>query len=485
MRRVVRVIITGVCLLVGVAVELAAQTQIDLDKIDRFIKFKHNQTSIPGIAVAIVHQGEVVFKRGYGTSSDGSQITGDTPFAIASLSKSFTAMAVMQLVEAGSIKLDSSATHYLPSLRLKDSRFRKISVRHLLHQTSGMSDRLFPEMEFGEQPSTLSEAIARFETVELADAPGEKYHYHNPNYQVLAMLVEAVSKEKFTDYLQRHIFQPLRMNNTSSVSQTERFYDDQAAGVPLGHAFMFAQPIKMKELSWFVEGAAGMISTANDMAHWLSLQLNDGAFRNTRLLSKDGIRIMHEPPTGVSSQYGMGWITGKNTIYHAGILWTYQAEQIVMKDEGFGIVILFNSGLNAFVDYSSFGQGISAILRGQTPDDSDLSKLYVVIIGCFIIITIFMGVRRILRSKEWVDRHKGDSRWKLSFLFLVRLFPLGIFICIPYLFYLLDRVLSWERIFWMMPEVILWLGLAALFSLIIVTLRFIKIYSRMFREALK
>jgi CubicO group peptidase (beta-lactamase class C family) len=339
----------------------------------------------------------------------------------------------MQLVESGKINLDSAITHYISSFKLNDPRASKITVRQVLHQTSGLSDHVFPEMKFGQQPATLENAIARLKTVKLASDPGQKFHYHNPNYQILALLVQVVSKENFSDYLQNHIFKPLRMQHTVNVSNTQDFYKKNEGDFSKGHIFLFNQPVKMTKLDWFVDGPAGMVSTVNDMANWLMLQLNTGNFEGTQLLSSNGIQVMHSPPPGVQSSYGIGWIAnGPNNLYHSGILWTYQAEQILVTNKDYGIVVLFNSGLNAFQDYHSFVQGISGILNNQNPEVSFFSiGFYNILIGIFILITIILGIRSLFRLGKWKEKYKKRPQWQSWLRLIVRLLPLALLIAIP------------------------------------------------------
>ena len=119
---------------------------VDTAAITRFLTDHLRRTRVPGAAIAIVSGGRIVHLGGYGRSADGSPVSGETPMRIASLSKSFTALAVMQLVRAGRIRLDAPVRTYLPSFAIDDSRGPAITVRHLLHQTSGLTDATFPEM---------------------------------------------------------------------------------------------------------------------------------------------------------------------------------------------------------------------------------------------------------------------------------------------------------------------------------------------------
>ncbi|MDB5120062.1 MAG: hypothetical protein JWN56_1280 [Sphingobacteriales bacterium] len=466
-------IITIVIFIVGAILSVPSNTVLAqhksfLNKVDQYLQSKFRKSNIPGFAVAIVNHNKVIFSKGYGKTGDQQPITGNTPFAIASLSKAFTALAVLQLADSGKLNLDSDIGYYLPSFPLKTT---KITVRQLLNQTSGLSDKVFPEMEFKIQPYDLEASIQRLSNVRLTNKPGDKFNYHNTNYQILAKLVEVISAEEFSNYLHKHVLMPLQMNHTFSYAHTKDFY----AGKDLseGHAFVLGYPLRIKELDWFVEGSAGMVSSVNDMAQWLMVNLNNGNYNGNQLLSRTGINAMRTPPDHRSS-YGMGWITDRSgNLNHSGILWTYQSEQLLMTKQGYGIVILFNGGLNAFQDYNSFVRGISTILNNQTPESLVLPTIFYEALVCVsIIISLFYGIRRLNRLKAWHEKFCKVSIFRLYFKLLLRLFPITILLFIPYLFTALSgRVLSWERIFWTMPSIVIWLGTVSIMNLFIVLTR--------------
>ncbi|OZB94418.1 serine hydrolase domain-containing protein [Paenibacillus sp. XY044] len=433
------------------------------DQIDRFIETRMHQNRIPGLSVAIVHDSEVVYAKGYGQTGGGAAVTPDTPFPVASLSKSITALAVMQLVEAGKIRLDDKAADILPSFVMEDPRGKEITVRQLLNQTSGLADNVFPEMAFSTQPASLGESIARLKKVKLASDPGQAFHYHNTNYQLLALIVETVSKEHFPDYLQEHIFAPLHMDRSTDAALTGSFKEP-------GHMLLYGQPIAFKEPDWFVEGAAGNVSTANDMARWLMLQLGEGTNGGAHLLSPEGIATMRKVPAGVDSRYGMGWTVDGARVSHNGILWTYQADQLLMPESGYGIVILFGSGLNALVNYGAFASGIADILNGEEPPKSAISVGMIEAgIALVTLLTILLWVRGFFfRWERWQQKARKRRIWLTSLRMLVTLIPLALFISLPQILTFVGggRVLKWEQIFLLMPSIVIWLALLSAFGAI-------------------
>ena len=167
--------------------------------IDRFVAQALHADRVPGAALAIVHGDSIVHLRGFGLASDGRAITGDTPFVIGSMSKTFTAIAIMQLVEQGRIALDAPVQRYLPWFHVADSAAsHTITVRQLLLHTSGIPTAA-PRAT--DDDRTLTSHVRALQQVSLAAAPGTAHRYASPNYLVLGAIVEAVTGSSYAAYL--------------------------------------------------------------------------------------------------------------------------------------------------------------------------------------------------------------------------------------------------------------------------------------------
>lgn len=262
---------------------------------------------IPGLALAITHNNQVLHVKGYSTANNDRPVTAQTQFLIASMSKSFTAIAVMQLVEAGQINLDSPVQTYLPEFTVTDPAFAaKITIRHLLNQVSGLSDVGFPDELQVSQATTIGNRITSLSQARPVAFPGSQFHYFNPNYEVLARVVEVVSQQPFSAYLQTHIFTPLQMSRTLNPTTSAEAFQG-ATNMAQGHLMAFGLPFAYPEMSGYVGGSSGIISTAEDMANYLIFQTNSGQFKETKLLSQSSVALMHTPPKTIGSSYGMGW----------------------------------------------------------------------------------------------------------------------------------------------------------------------------------
>ena len=281
--------------------------------------------------------------RGYGHDANDVPVTENSRFRIASLSKSFTSLAVLQLVDAGRVSLDDPVVAHLPEFRLADPRGADITVRQLLDQTSGLADREVPDLS-RPQPSTLAEATTSLSSAHLVAAPGTQFNYHNPNYQVAARLVEVVSGQPFDTYLREHVFRPAGM----AASLTSYFDNQPVPGLADGHVIAYGHPISVPAPATFDGGAGDVVSTAADMAHWLVVQANGGRTADgTRLVSERSMTEMHTP--SAPGGYALGWDTdgpaaAPTRLEHSGNLLTFSAYQAVLPQSGYGIALLFNSG---------------------------------------------------------------------------------------------------------------------------------------------
>ena len=327
----------------NVVVAAPSVSTLDLATVDRFINTQMENHRIPGLALAITHDDQVVYVRGYGTARDGEPVTEKTQFRLASLSKSFTALAVLQLVEGGQINLDAPVSQYLPDFTLAaPTTGVAITVRHLLNQTSGLADTGFVDGLTRPQ-STLTDRIAGLRGARPVDPPGVAFHYFDPNYQVLARLVEVVSGQAFDAYLQAHIFMPLSMRDSVSAL-TSDLSTQRANHLAQGHIVVYGVPLAVPELSGFLGGSGGVVSTASDMAHYLIAQSNGGRYADGSILSAQSIALMQTRPIGIASSYGMGWAAsdmhGTRSIEHNGILSTFYAEAVLLPESRYGFVLL-------------------------------------------------------------------------------------------------------------------------------------------------
>ncbi len=443
---------------------------VDMSDVDRFVERELRASSLPGAAVAITRGDHVLHVRGYGRDAGGAPVTGTTLFRIASLSKSITALAVMQLVEAGRLSLDRTVAAYVPEFRPADSRGTDITVRQLLNQTSGLADRAFNELE-DPQPRTLAEAVSRLRAATLVADPGAEWNYHNPNYEVAARLVEVASGQPFDRYLRERVFAPAGMKDSLTT------YTDNApvAGLAEGHVMAYGHAFAVGLPDKFGAGAGDVVSTASDMARWLVLQTNHGrSAEGHRLLSEELLHQMHTSSTPVG--YGYGWSVhrtpeGSIRVGHTGNLLTFSSFQTILPDTGYGVVVLFNSGSAHTIDQAAIFEGVLGLVAGSSVRRSGVQMSATALdlmLGCLTAAALAAGVIGALRSAAWATRASHHRRFRVARM-VAGLVPHGVVLGLVVAFPAIaghafgDRAVTWTSAAYAWPAALI-LVLAALLA---------------------
>jgi CubicO group peptidase (beta-lactamase class C family) len=357
----------------------SASDQIDYNPINAYVIEQMQRLHIPGATLAIVQGDEIVYQRGFGRSRpSGEAPTALTPYFIGSLTKSITAMAVMQLVEAGKVELDAPVQRYLPWFRVADPKASaEVTVRHLLNQTSGFpflaSNVVLAELD--DTTGAAERQVRAMSSLKLHHPAGEAVEYCNLNYNVLGLVIEAVSGESYPGYIQKHIFDPLGMSHSYTSKATAQ-YDGLAPGYRHWFGFPFPAgnlPVPLGSLA-----SGQLISCAEDMAHYLIAHLNGGQYGEAKILSAAGIDALHHGEKeyitfGFSAgRYAMGWfdrdIGSIRTLSHGGNVPDFSAFMALIPQQKKGFVVLFNAdpyGLPMITDEVGFN--LTTILAGQHP----------------------------------------------------------------------------------------------------------------------
>lgn len=353
-------------------------------QIDAFIQARMDALSIPGAALAVVQDGEIVHLKGYGIANGGGDsVIPQTPFLLASLTKSMTAVAVLQLVEANLIDLNAPIQHYLPWF-MPDT---PITVRQLLNQTSGLDEAQgYSRNLFPNDPDALEKSIRQLAATDLNHPPGTTFEYSNSNYDVLGLLVETVSGEPYGVYIQNNLFDPLQMRQSySSLS------DARAGGMSSSYYPFFGRPIAfdgMLPYSRATQPSAGLIGSVEDMAHYLQFHLNNGRFGNTQLLTPASMTLLHEAPvstnpdTTEAAHYAMGWAVWPFSdaapaeaeppiaLSHGGQWLGVNHIMLLIPEKSFGMVLLLNSNdPTRSSTYSNMAFDVALLALGQPPQN--------------------------------------------------------------------------------------------------------------------
>lgn len=356
------------------------------DKVDEFMNEAVEKLRLPGAAIGIVKGDRVLYSKGYGISGpDRQPVTPQTPFVLGSTSKSITALAVMQLVEAGKIDLEAPVQRYLPWFRLADEEASKgILVKHLLFQTSGLSTHSGQvSLTRGDKP--LEEHLKSLRNTSLASPVGSAYQYSNLNYDILGGIVEAVSGMPFGQYVKESIFAPLGM--TSSYPSAE---EAPAGEVATGYQPVLGFMVPTKQAHHPGTTPSGyLVSSAADMSNYLIAQMNGGRYKDREVLSEAGVNRMHAPAAYMwdGMHYAMGWTTGGGVVSHDGS--TENTYSKMMIDGEYGIVLLINAMDFFHIDsYDAILTGIRSLVhdRPPVPVPSDYTRIFAILNAILLVV---------------------------------------------------------------------------------------------------
>jgi CubicO group peptidase (beta-lactamase class C family) len=344
------------------------QGETDFAAIDAYVTEQMNDLGIPGMALGIVQDGQIAHVQGFGVAdSSGRAVTPQTPFYLGSVTKSFTALAVMQLVEQGKIDLDAPVQTYLPWFELADKEASaKITVRNLLNHTTGISEKNGNRVWTSQQG--LEEYVRGLNTIQLAQPVGTAYQYCNINYSIAGLIVEQVSGQSYADYVTQHIFELLDMRHSFTARAPA-----QADGLAVGHYYLFGQVFVNEGVAPPANLPAGhLIASVEDLTHYVIAQLNDGRYGDRAILSAQGIAELHMPAisTGGDQHYAMGWnvitVDGIRLVFHPGDAGRNHAIVILMPERGSGFVLLANaSGFEQIDQVDQVAVGIFFMLNGK------------------------------------------------------------------------------------------------------------------------
>ena len=335
----------------GVRQSFAQDSLTDFDSVDTYISTRMKELGIPGAALVIVQGDQFVHLKAFGVAdASGRPVTPQTPFFTGSTGKSFTALAIMQLVEAGKIKLDAPVQTYLPWFRVADADASAIiTVRQLLNQDSGLPQSIGQTQlaNTDQSDSAIENNVRALAKIELSAPPGERYEYSNANYVTLGMIVQAVTGQSYEMYIKEHIFQPLNMQN-SFTSKTEA----QQNGLAVGYQKWFGIPVASPDLP-FVRGSlpAGYLTmSAEDFGHYLIAQLTDGNYQGVSVLSPAGISTLHHPDVpmpGSTDFYGMAWevqhFQDVEVIRHNGAVPGYTTDMFLVPEKNLALAMVMNT----------------------------------------------------------------------------------------------------------------------------------------------
>jgi len=330
----------------------ASEYQLKTAELDEFIRERVEEERVPGLAIVVVQGDDVIYQKGFGVTSldNPLPVTNNTLFELASCSKAFTALGVMFLYYDGLIELDNPVVDYLPEFKLSEEEVsRRITVRQLLNQTSGIPGVLSEPMAFHTGEDAMSKLVVAMQEIHPNREPGTSFEYTNLNYSLLGALIEEVTGVSFEEYMEKKVFTPLKMSSTT-LDPLKAEGRERADG----HQLFFGN-IVTRNIPVFRSAApAGWVmSNTDDMSKWLLVNLNEGRLDSAQLIPAEIIKEMHTPQTIYTQNmseigYTMGWFIDEDTeefpvIWHGGDTLNFLTETILLPEQKMGVVMLVNS----------------------------------------------------------------------------------------------------------------------------------------------
>jgi len=363
---------------------------LNLDKLEDFVFEKMTKTYMPGLSAAIVKDGEIVYSRGFcfRDLEYGLRAAPETLYGIGSVTKSFTALSVMQLVEEGRLSLDEPVSKHAP-LDLKSGE-EPIRIWHLLSHSSGIPALAYAEALIrymtgaGDKwiPIASHEDVFTFmrEANQWALArPGEKWFYLNEGYVILGYIIEKLSGMNYENYVKKRILEPLQMNR--SFFRKEEAEADPNMAVP----YIITRDGECKKSAhpYGIYADGGLISNVLDLARYIIMYLNRGKHDGVTLLSSELIEEMEKPRVKLPLQilgeeaYGYGLsITpnffGKKLVGHGGSVLVYTAYMGYIPEKRVGIALLANGSGYPITQMGLYGL---ALMLDENPENLPFIKL--------------------------------------------------------------------------------------------------------------
>ncbi|WP_154656527.1 serine hydrolase [Novilysobacter defluvii] len=337
-----------------------------LQSLDEYVGQVRERFDVPGIAVAIVKDGEVLLERGYGVKDleSGEPVDARTLFAIASNTKAFTSAALSMLADEGKLELEDRVIDHLPWFRMADPYItREMRVRDLLVHRSGLPLGAGDLLYWPTSDYSTREVAERLAEVPIEGGFREKYAYDNILFGIAQLVVEEVSGQSYQDFLQQRIFDPLGMADTRFNSDHLRPGDNVATGYSKAD---FTELVPAPRVSWHnVSGAGGLYSSVHDLTRWVRVQLDQGVIAGEgeeaeRLFSEERQRAMWQMVTPIPVNppavpelepaqpnfrgYGEGWslgdFRGEKLVWHTGGWPGFVSRITLVPEHELGVIVL-------------------------------------------------------------------------------------------------------------------------------------------------
>ncbi|NOU58496.1 class A beta-lactamase-related serine hydrolase [Marinifilum sp. JC070] len=324
-------------------IELKASEPGLIKEVDSIVIHKMNQYNIPGLSIGIIKNDSIIYSKGYGIRSIKNRglVTENTVFHTASISKLFTAVAIMKLAEQNALRIDDKLVDILPDLLYNDKRVKEISIKNLLNHTSGLPDIGNYHWEnYNQSDNSLKEYVLGL-SLQLESEPNTEYHYSNLGYDILGHVIEKASGTSFDDFMKKHILNPSGMHQ----SDFRHFkIADSLQTAPHSKHWLSGNVYTRKTYPYTREHAASstLNSSSKELSKWMIsfLQLLENPKNGKNYAAMLAPSFESYPYMGLGFQ--LGKINAKNTIGHYGGDKGFRSYLLMIPEEKIGLVVLAN-----------------------------------------------------------------------------------------------------------------------------------------------
>lgn len=443
--------------------------------VDHRIEKIMDKDQIPGLSVALIKRNEVALNKGYGYADVKKHTPADTEtrYEIASNTKAFTGLAILELAQQGKVKLDAPVSKYLPWLHLNyQGREQAVTLKMLLAQNSGIDDQMSPNKE-GEVPTKQDNLKGRVESLNhqtLKSKPGTEFNYANMNYNILGLVIQEVTDTPYENYMHAHFLKPLHMEHAFFKT------DKQTASKAQGYA-LEGSKVEAEDPDYFRGDtpAAYLISSTSDLIPFVKMNLQPSA--STKAL----IQQAHSPLTDVPDKqdmngYGAGWFIDQHgdQVLHPGTLPNYSSMIILDTKHQNAVILLANLNAPHLPDlaqtliyqiehYQSFATLHQAVAKNVVL--LSLSLWDILVIVTVLCAALIRNMYRLHQQRKHT-KYTFNMNHKLSCA-ITLLLIIGLFYCAWYIpsWFLKDA--DWSIAFNVFPPVLILVCLGSLVTLIL------------------
>lgn len=425
-------------------VDAFSLSQKQIEAIDNCVDKYYKTQNIPGVSVILVNGNDVVYEKklGYENIKEKIPVSDKTHFELGSTTKAFTGYGILSLVDKGLIDFNSPVTEYLDWFRpTYNGKFYTITIEQLLHHTSGIPNSALFSIPVRKEDDALFKTVEKFKNMQLIYKPGEKYEYSSLNYDILGLIIETVTNKSYEEYIEFEVLQPLGLNNTyiGVIDNQDKKNDNSK-----GYKTCFLSNREYKSPIFRGNYPAGyIVSTTEDVARWLSIQLNPELYNVDNIVNKSHIPDKTVEPSYDGSIYAAGWCMyqyGENTLLsHSGENPNFSSFFELNKTKNIGIAVLMNRKSSASV---ALGVEISNIIM----DENDVKQgcfndIYILVdkicsIGFIVLLLLFgllmYNIIKLINKKKNDISENNCSIKKIIIVSIIDLVILSVFFIVLY-----------------------------------------------------